>query len=85
MHAQGQRLALAQAKARERERLRVIALAAGRSLVKLTEQVIAWQRSQRPAVGRIAVEWGHLSDDEVRSRLVTMVSLIALGPHALWR
>jgi cytochrome P450 len=26
-----------------------------------------------------------LSDDEVRSRLVTMVSLIALGPHALWR
>jgi uncharacterized protein (DUF1800 family) len=26
-----------------------------------------------------------LSDDDVRSRLVTMVSLIALGPHALWR
>ncbi len=30
---------------RERERLRVVALAAGRSLVKLTEQVIAWQPS----------------------------------------
>jgi len=27
---------------------------------------VAWQRRQRPPVGRIAVEWGHLSATEVR-------------------
>jgi hypothetical protein len=30
---------------------------------------VAWQRRQRPAIGRIAVEWGHLSDAEVREIL----------------
>jgi hypothetical protein len=32
-------------------------------------EAVAWQRRQRPAIGRIAVEWGHLSDDEVRDIL----------------
>lgn len=32
-------------------------------------EAVAWQRRQRPAIGRIAVEWGHLSDDEVREIL----------------
>lgn len=30
---------------------------------------VAWQRRQRPPVGRIAVEWGHLSAGEVRQVL----------------
>jgi hypothetical protein len=32
-------------------------------------EAVAWQRRQRPAIGRIAVEWGHLSDEEVREIL----------------
>jgi hypothetical protein len=32
-------------------------------------EAVAWQRRQRPAIGRIAVEWGHLSDEEVRDIL----------------
>ena len=32
-------------------------------------EAVAWQRRQRPAIGRIAVEWGHLSDVEVREIL----------------
>ncbi|HVP66628.1 MAG TPA: DnaJ domain-containing protein [Anaeromyxobacteraceae bacterium] len=32
-------------------------------------EAVAWQRRQRPAIGRIAVEWGHLSEDEVREIL----------------
>jgi len=32
-------------------------------------EAVAWQRRQRPAIGRIAVEWGHLSDGEVREIL----------------
>jgi hypothetical protein len=32
-------------------------------------EAVAWQRRQRPAIGRIAVEWGHLSDEEVRQIL----------------
>jgi hypothetical protein len=32
-------------------------------------EAVAWQRRQRPSIGRIAVEWGHLSDDEVREIL----------------
>jgi len=30
---------------------------------------VAWQRRQRPPIGRIAVEWGHLSEEEVREIL----------------
>ncbi len=29
-------------------------------------EAVAWQRRQRPAIGRIAVEWGHLDDAQVR-------------------
>jgi hypothetical protein len=32
-------------------------------------EAIAWQRRQRPAIGRIAVVWGHLSEEEVREIL----------------
>jgi len=32
-------------------------------------EAVAWQRRQRPAIGRIAVEWGHLSEQEVREIL----------------
>lgn len=29
-------------------------------------EAVSWQRRQRPSIGRIAVEWGHLSEGEVR-------------------
>ena len=32
-------------------------------------EAVAWQRRQRPAIGRIAVEWGHLDDAQVREVL----------------
>lgn len=32
-------------------------------------EAVAWQRRQRPAIGRIAVEWGHLDDTQVREVL----------------
>jgi len=32
-------------------------------------EAVSWQRRQRPAIGRIAVEWGHLTDGEVREIL----------------
>jgi len=32
-------------------------------------EAVAWQRRQRPPIGRIAVEWGHLSEDDVREIL----------------
>jgi hypothetical protein len=39
---------------------------AGRVSWRNLVEAVAWQRRQRPAVGRIAVQWGHLRDDEVR-------------------
>jgi hypothetical protein len=41
----------------------------GRASWRNLVEAVAWQRRQRPAIGRIAVEWGHLSDDEVREIL----------------
>lgn len=32
-------------------------------------EAVAWQRRQRPPIGRIAVEWGHLDDAQVREVL----------------
>jgi hypothetical protein len=32
-------------------------------------EAVAWQRRQRPSIGRIAVEWGHLDDGQVREVL----------------
>jgi len=41
----------------------------GRASWRNLVEAVAWQRRQRPSIGRIAVEWGHLSDDEVREIL----------------
>jgi hypothetical protein len=41
----------------------------GRASWRNLVEAVAWQRRQRPALGRIAVEWGHLSDEEVRAIL----------------
>jgi len=41
----------------------------GRASWRNLVEAVAWQRRQRPAIGRIAVEWGHLSDEEVREIL----------------
>jgi len=41
----------------------------GRASWRNLVEAVAWQRRQRPAIGRIAVEWGHLSDEEVRDIL----------------
>jgi hypothetical protein len=41
----------------------------GRASWRNLVEAVAWQRRQRPSIGRIAVEWGHLSDDEVRELL----------------
>ncbi len=41
----------------------------GRASWRNLVEAVAWQRRQRPAIGRLAVEWGHLSDDEVREIL----------------
>lgn len=41
----------------------------GRASWRNLVEAVAWQRRQRPAIGRIAVEWGHLSDEEVRALL----------------
>jgi hypothetical protein len=41
----------------------------GRASWRNLVEAVAWQRRQRPAIGRIAVEWGHLSEDEVREIL----------------
>jgi len=41
----------------------------GRASWRNLVEAVAWQRRQRPALGRIAVEWGHLSEDEVRAIL----------------
>ncbi len=41
----------------------------GRASWRNLVEAVAWQRKQRPSIGRIAVEWGHLSDDEVREIL----------------
>jgi hypothetical protein len=41
----------------------------GRASWRNLVEAVAWQRRQRPAIGRIAVEWGHLSDDDVREIL----------------
>jgi hypothetical protein len=32
-------------------------------------EAVAWQRRQRPSIGRIAVEWGQLDDGQVREVL----------------
>jgi hypothetical protein len=41
----------------------------GRASWRNLVEAVAWQRRQRPAIGRIAVEWGHLSDEDVREIL----------------
>jgi len=41
----------------------------GRASWRNLVEAVAWQRRQRPALGRIAVEWGHLSEEEVRAIL----------------
>lgn len=41
----------------------------GRASWRNLVEAVSWQRRQRPSIGRIAVEWGHLSDDEVREIL----------------
>ena len=41
----------------------------GRASWRNLVEAVAWQRRQRPAIGRIAVEWGHLAEEEVRSIL----------------
>jgi hypothetical protein len=41
----------------------------GRASWRNLVDAVAWQRRQRPALGRIAVEWGHLTDEEVRAIL----------------
>ncbi len=50
---------------------------------------IAWQRSQRPAIGRIAVGWGQLTDEDVRqlleSRRRNREHGVLFGEHALRR
>ncbi len=50
---------------------------------------IAWQRRQRPSIGRIAVGWGHLTEDDVRevleSRRRDGAHGIPFGEHALRR
>ena len=42
---------------------------AGRISWRNLVEAVAWQRGQRPPIGRIAVEWGHLSEDGVREVL----------------
>jgi hypothetical protein len=42
---------------------------AGRISWRNLVEAVAWQRGQRPSIGRIAVEWGHLSEDGVREVL----------------
>ena len=41
----------------------------GRASWRNLVEAVAWQRRQRPAIGRIAVEWGHLDDGQVREVL----------------
>ncbi len=41
----------------------------GRASWRNLVEAVAWQRRQRPSIGRIAVEWGHLSDGDVREIL----------------
>ena len=41
----------------------------GRASWRNLVEAVSWQRRQRPSIGRIAVEWGHLSDEEVREIL----------------
>lgn len=42
---------------------------AGRISWRNLVEAVAWQRRQRPSIGRIAVEWGHLSEEGVREVL----------------
>jgi hypothetical protein len=50
---------------------------------------IAWQRQQRPPIGRIAVGWGHLTEEDVRevleSRRREGAHEVPFGEHALRR
>ncbi len=41
----------------------------GRASWRNLVEAVAWQRRQRPPIGRIAVEWGHLDDAQVRAVL----------------
>ena len=41
----------------------------GRASWRNLVEAVSWQRRQRPSIGRIAVEWGHLSDEDVREIL----------------
>jgi hypothetical protein len=42
---------------------------AGRISWRNLVEAVAWQRGQRPSIGRIAVDWGHLSEEGVREVL----------------
>lgn len=61
----------------------------GRISWRTLVESITWQRQQRPSVGRIAVGWGHLTEDEVRdlleSRRREKSFGIPFGEHALRR
>lgn len=46
---------------------------------------IVWQRRQRPALGRIAMQWGMLTDDEIQHILKSRQQLEKFGQSALRR
>ncbi len=62
---------------------------AGRISWRTLVESIAWQRRQRPSIGRIAVGWGHLTEDDVRevleSRRRDGAHGVPFGEHALQR
>ncbi len=43
----------------------------GRISWRTLVDAIAWQRAQRPTLGRIAVDWGHLNELDVREVLAS--------------
>ena len=57
---------------------------AGRISWRNLVEAVAWQRGQRPSIGRIAVEWGHLSEGGVREVLAARRRAGGpFGEHAL--
>jgi len=61
----------------------------GRIPWRMVAESIAWQRSQRPPIGRIAVGWGHLTEAGVREVLESRRRegrlAVPFGEHALQR
>lgn len=50
---------------RRRLRLAEYLYYSGRVSFRIAAEAVVWQRRQRPPLGRLAVEWGHLQPDDV--------------------